>query len=138
MRRGGRNFALVVVSEAVKTVDGEGVEQEFADGQTRHGGIGAYVGHRIAEVTGAETRVTVLGHVQRGSTPSWRDRLVASAFGVHAVDLIAEGKFDRMVAWWNRQVIDVAIEDAIANYHVVELDGPLVRSARGLGICLGD
>lgn len=138
VRRGGRNFALVVVSEAVKTVDGEGVEQEFADGQTRHGGIGAYVGHRIAEVTGAETRVTVLGHVQRGSTPSWRDRLVASAFGVHAVDLIAEGKFDRMVAWWNRQVIDVAIEDAIANYHVVELDGPLVRSARGLGICLGD
>ena len=138
VRRGGRNFALVVVSEAVKTVDGEGLEQEFADGQTRHGGIGAYVGHRIAEVTGAETRVTVLGHVQRGSTPSWRDRLVASAFGVHAVDLIAAGKFDRMVAWWNRQVIDVAIEDAIANYHVVELDGPLVRSARGLGICLGD
>ena len=82
--------------------------------------------------------MTVLGHVQRGSMPNWRDRMIASAFGVHAVDLVRDGKSDRMVAWWNRQIIDVAIEDAIANYHSVELDGPLVRTARGLGICLGD
>ena len=64
--------------------------------------------------------------------------MIASAFGVHAVDLIAEGKFDRMVAWSNREVIDVSIEDAIARYQAVELDGALVRTARGLGICLGD
>ena len=70
--------------------------------------------------------------------PSPRDRLIASAFGVHAVDLIAEGKFDRMVAWSNRQVIDVSIEDAIARYQAVELDSALVKTARGLGICLGD
>jgi 6-phosphofructokinase 1 len=57
---------------------------------------------------------------------------------VHAVDLIAEGKFDRMVAWQNRQVVDVAIEDAIANYQAVDTNGSLVRTARGLGISLGD
>ncbi len=138
VRRTGRNFALVVVSEAVRTAEGEALEQEFADGQKRHGGVGGYMAAKIAETTGAESRVTVLGHVQRGSMPNWRDRMIASAFGVHAVDLIAQEKFDRLVVWWNRQIMDVAIEDAIANYHVVELDGPLVRTARGLGICLGD
>ncbi|GAA4252770.1 ATP-dependent 6-phosphofructokinase [Azospirillum formosense] len=138
VRSTGRNFALVVVSEAVKTVDGTGVQKLFQGGQKRYGGIGDYIGEKIAEATGAETRVTVLGHVQRGSMPSPRDRLVASAFGVHAVDLIAEGKFDRMVAWSNRGVIDVPIAEAIAEYACVELDGAMVKTARGLGISLGD
>ncbi|AIB12210.1 ATP-dependent 6-phosphofructokinase [Azospirillum brasilense] len=138
VRSTGRNFALVVVSEAVKTVDGTGVQKLFQGGQKRYGGIGDYIGEKIAEATGAETRVTVLGHVQRGSMPSPRDRLVASAFGVHAVDLIAEGKFDRMVAWSDRGVIDVPITEAIAKYACVELDGAMVKTARGLGISLGD
>ena len=60
-------------------------------------------------MTGAETRVTVLGHVQRGGQPTWDDRLLASAFGVHAVDLIAEGKFDRLVVWQNRSVVDMPL-----------------------------
>ncbi|AWJ83282.1 6-phosphofructokinase [Azospirillum sp. TSH58] len=138
VRSTGRNFALVVVSEAVKTADGTGVQKLFQGGQKRYGGIGDYIGEKIAEATGAETRVTVLGHVQRGSMPSPRDRLVASAFGVHAVDLIAEGKFDRMVAWSDRGVIDVPITEAIAKYACVELDGAMVKTARGLGISLGD
>ena len=138
VRATGRNFALVVVSEAVKTADGTGVQKLFQGGQKRYGGIGDYIGEKIAEATGAETRVTVLGHVQRGSMPSPRDRLVASAFGVHAVDLIAEGKFDRMVAWSDRGVIDVPITEAIAKYACVELDGAMVKTARGLGISLGD
>ena len=138
VRKQGRNFALVVVSEAVKTSEGKELQKEYLGGEKRFGGIGNYIGEQIANATGAETRVTVLGHVQRGSMPSPRDRLIASAFGVHAVDLIAEGKFDRMVAWSNREVIDVSIEDAIAHYQAVELDGALVRTARGLGICLGD
>lgn len=138
VRATGRNFALVVVSEAVKTADGTGVQKLLQGGQKRYGGIGDYIGEKIAEATGAETRVTVLGHVQRGSMPSPRDRLVASAFGVHAVDLIAEGKFDRMVAWSDRGVIDVPIADAIAKYACVEMDGAMVKTARGLGISLGD
>jgi len=134
----GRNFALVVVSEAVKTADGKGMQVEHADGEKRYGGIGNYIGNQIAAKTGFETRVTVLGHVQRGCAPIPGDRLIAAAFGVHAVKLVAEGKRDRMVAWSNREVIDVAIEDAIASQQAVDLDGALVRTARSLGICLGD
>lgn len=134
----GRNFALVVVSEAVKTVDGDALKIEHAGGEKRYGGIGYYVGERIAAATGFETRVTVLGHVQRGCAPIHSDRLIAAAFGVHAVELVAAGKFDRMVAWSNRSVIDVPIEEAIASYQNVDLDGALVRTARSLGICLGD
>jgi len=138
VRHSGRNFSLVVVSEAVKTADGQEIQRIYSGGQKRFGGIGGYIGERIAEETGAETRVTVLGHVQRGSMPSPHDRLLAAAFGVHAVDLIAAGRYDRMVAWSNRAVIDVPIADAIAGYQPVDLDGALVNTARGLGICLGD
>jgi 6-phosphofructokinase 1 len=134
----GRNFALVVVSEAVKTVDGNAIKVEHEGGEKRYGGIGHYLGELIAEKTGFETRVTVLGHVQRGCAPIASDRLLAAAFGVHAVDLVAAGKFDRMVAWSNRNVIDVPIKDAIASYQAVDLKGPLVHTARSLGICLGD
>ncbi len=134
----GRNFALVVVSEAVKTVDGDALKVEHHGGEKRYGGIGHYLGERISDKTGFETRVTVLGHVQRGCAPTPGDRLIASAFGVYAVELVEQGKFDRMVAWSNRQVIDVPIEEAIASYQAVDLKGALVHTARSLGICLGD
>ncbi|GIK98778.1 MAG: ATP-dependent 6-phosphofructokinase [Alphaproteobacteria bacterium] len=134
----GRNFALVVVAEAVKTENGESLVTQHFGGKPTYGGIGHYIGYRIAQLTGAETRVTVLGHVQRGGQPGARDRLLASAFGVHAVDLIAAGKFDRMVAWQNRDVVDVPLAEAIRYPQVVDPDGVLVRTARGLGICLGD
>lgn len=138
VRAQGRNFALVVVSEAVRTVEGRMVKVEHQGGARRYGGIGHYLGELIAQATGAETRVTVLGHVQRGAPPSAQDRLIATAFGVHAVDLIADGKFDRMVAWSNRRVVDVPIAEAIARYQAVDLESDLIRTARALGICLGD
>ncbi len=134
----GRNFALVVVAEAIRTEAGEPILQSAPGEATRYGGVGHYIGGRIAEATGAEVRVTVLGHIQRGGSPDARDRLMASAFGVHAVDLVAEGKFDRMVGWRAREVIDAAIADVIAAPRLVDLAGPVVRTARGLGICLGD
>lgn len=138
VRRQGRNFALVVVAEALPTESGDKVLQSAPGEGQRYGGIGHYVGDQIARSTGAEVRVTVLGHVQRGGTPDARDRLVASAFGVHAVDLVAAGRFDRMVAWRARQVIDVPIEEAIGQPHLVDPEGAVARTARGLGICLGD
>ena len=82
--------------------------------------------------------MTVLGHIQRGGVPTARDRLMGAAFGTRAVDLLAEGQWDRMVAWRDRQVIDVPIADAIANYRGVDVDGAVVATARGLGISLGD
>lgn len=134
----GRNFALIVVSEAVKTTDNETLEVHHHGGEVRLGGIGHYIGGKLSELTGSETRVTVLGHVQRGSQPTFTDRLIASAFGVHAVDLIAAGKYDRMVSWSNRRVVDVPIEDAIAAYQDVQDDDHLLHTARALGICMGD
>ncbi|PCI00255.1 MAG: 6-phosphofructokinase [Alphaproteobacteria bacterium] len=138
VKESGRNFALIVVSEAVKCENGQALEKEFADGQKRLGGIGDYLGEKIASMTGSETRVTVLGHVQRGGQPTYTDRMIATAFGVHAVDLIRNGAYGRMVAWQNRKVVDVKIEDAIATYQDVKPDDTLVHTARSLGICLGD
>ncbi len=138
VKENGRNFALVIVSEAVKDISGEVLQKEFSDGQKRLGGIGDYLGDKIAEATGSETRVTVLGHIQRGGQPTYHDRMIATAFGVRAVDLIKDEQYGRMVAWQNRQVVDVPIEDAIATYQDVDVDGALVHTARALGICLGD
>jgi ATP-dependent phosphofructokinase / diphosphate-dependent phosphofructokinase len=130
----GKSYSLIIVSEAVKTECGELVRIDT----NRYGGIGHYLATKISAANGAETRVTTLGHTQRGGTPSPLDRLVASAFGVAAVDLIAEGKYDRMVAWQRREVIDVPIEQAISRYCVVDPDSTLVKTARGLGIYLGN
>jgi len=80
----------------------------------------------------------VLGHLQRGGEPTWSDRLVAQAFGVHAVDLVVAGAFDRMVAWQNRAVVDVPLGEAIRAPQTVDPQGALVRTARGLGISLGN
>lgn len=138
VKESGRNFALVVVSEAVKTPDGKKLEIAYHGGELRYGGIGDFIGAHISEMTGSESRVTVLGHVQRGGSPTYNDRLLASAFAVKAVDLIKEKKFNRMVAWSNRQVIDVEIDDAIAAYQQIDPDGSLVHTARALGISFGD
>jgi len=134
----GHNFALVVVSEAVQSPEGETVTGGNAPGSSNFGGIGHLLANRLSRMVDAEIRVTVLGHVQRGGTPTARDRLMASAFGVRAVDLIAEGARDRMVAWRNREVIDVPIEEAIGTPHLVDVNGPVVATARGLGISFGD
>jgi 6-phosphofructokinase 1 len=134
----GHHFCLVIVSEAVCTVSGEQITQTKQFGQSRLGGVGQYVAEQIAQYTGAETRVTVLGHIQRGGISSPQDRLLASAFGVAAVDLIAQGKFDHLVTWQNRNIVSVPIADAISVYRVVDPNGAMVKTARGLGICLGD
>src|SRR5208282_2990608 len=129
-----RNFALVIVAEAVPDLTGQGVWRQHTGGTATYGGIGHSLGKAITGLTGAETRVTVLGHVQRGGQPTSNDRLIASAFGVHAVDLIGEGRFDRMVAWQNRQVVDVPLAEAMRAPQQVDPAGALVRTARGLGI----
>jgi phosphofructokinase-like protein len=138
IKKTGRNFVLVIVAEAVKKETGEAATVNKMGDRERYGGIGHYLGDCISENTHAETRVTVLGHVQRGGQPNALDRMIASAFGVKAVDLIAENKFDRMVAWSKRHVIDVPIEDAIAQYQAVKTDDVLIETAKGLGIYIGE
>lgn len=134
----GKNFSIVIVSEAVCTAEGDAIKNSDRFGECRLGGIGQYLAEEIAIASGAETRVTVLGHVQRGGIPSPLDRLLGGAFGVAAVDLIAAGKYDHVVTWQNREVVSVPISEAIGQYRAVDPNDTLVKTARGLGICLGD
>ena len=137
-RQTGHNFAIVVVAEAVRDRSGAIVQHQHAPGVITYGGIGQVLGETLTRMTGAETRVTVLGHLQRGGAPTWDDRMLASAFGVHAVDCIVEGRYDRLVAWQNRRVVDVPLSAAFEPALLNDADDTLVRTARGLGICLGD
>ena len=130
----GRSHAIVVVAEGVKDENGKKVTSSYG----RYGGIGHYLCARIEELTKTETRVTVLGHTQRGGKPSMRDRVLASAFGVHAVDLVAQGKFDHMVAWHDRGVTEVPLEKIVGISRCVDPNDALVNAARGLGIYVGE
>ena len=96
MKNRGIVHSLIVVAEAVKTENGKSYTIEYADGQKRLGGIGNYLSEEIMKSTDIECRVTSLGHVQRGAPPTPRDRILASAFGVYAVDLIAK---ENMEEW---------------------------------------
>ena len=138
MKKRNLKHSLVVVAEAVKKENGEKVIHEFKDGQKRLGGIGEYISNEIMSKTDVECRVTALGHVQRGAPPTPNDRILASALGVYAVDLLQQKKFDRMVAWKDRKVIDVPISNAISTYKNVERSDALVETALSLGIYIGD
>ncbi len=136
----GRSHALVVVAEGVKTPEGTSVQVAHASDDVRYGGIGQYLSARInKECDDFQTRVTVLGHIQRGGTPSSYDRLMATVFGSKAVDLIAEGRTDRMVAWKDGKLIDVALEEVtgVGTKHV-NPDDDLVKAARDVCIYVGE
>jgi len=138
IRTQGRNHALIVVAEAVKKEDGSKATVKFVDGQVRLGGIGSYLGDEIYKLTDAETRVTVLGHVQRGAQPTHRDRLIASAFGVYAVDLIAKEEFNRIVVWKNRGVTDIDLASIAGQSKTINVNDPLIKVAQGLGVYVGE
>jgi 6-phosphofructokinase 1 len=133
-----RRFALVVVAEGCRTEAGTPLTQAEPEGGVRYGGIGSWLADRLAQRTGWETRYTILGHVQRGGMPSTTDRVLAAAFGVRAVDLAAAGQFGRVVVWQNRRVQDIPLAEAVKSVHLVDVDGDLVRTARGLGVSFGD
>jgi 6-phosphofructokinase 1 len=132
-----RNHALIVCAEAACPKNGEAVYVEQS-GHIVYGGIAHKLGHDIHTLSGAETRVTVLGHVQRGGSPSSFDRVLASSFGVYAVDLLASGVSGRMVSWWDGSVRDVDLSTVVDKEKSVNLMGSRMRAARGLGICFGD
>ena len=115
----GREHALIIVAEAVRKENGEAAALISESGRLRYGGIGQYLGENT-KMTGIETRVTALGHVQKEDSLCAEDRVLASTLGIAAVNLIAQNKYDRMVAWKDRQVIDVPIIDAISNYRSVK------------------
>jgi 6-phosphofructokinase 1 len=119
----GRMFSIVVVSEGVKLAElGTQITQEAtvdAFGHARLGGVGSVLAHEIEARTGYECRVTVLGHLQRGGTPTVFDRVLATRYGVAAVELIKRGQFGHMVALRGTAITSVPLEDGLAGTHAV-------------------
>lgn len=136
----GRTFTLIVVAEGARPKGGSFVEQEHAakDHETRLGGVGAVVAAEVARRTGKDTRVVVLGHLQRGGGPTTFDRLLCTRFGVRAVQLVQDRKFGYMVANIPPDTVPVKITEAIGRLRTVPTDGDIVRTARALGISFGD
>ncbi|HZR82101.1 MAG TPA: ATP-dependent 6-phosphofructokinase [Candidatus Binatia bacterium] len=140
-RKAGHHFAIIVVAEGAFPLGGTALtvkQREPGHPNPILGGVGRWLGDEL-EVRGFKhTRCCVLGHIQRGGIPVPMDRLLATRYGVAVVDLIAEGKFGHMVALRGDDIVSVPIRDAISHYRNVNLDHNLVRTARGLGVCLGD
>ncbi len=139
IRESGRRYSLIAVAEGAKPAEGEQVfhiEGE-AEHEKRLGGIGHDVGEYIADCTGAEVRVTVLGHVQRGGEPTPRDRYLATGFGTEAVHLVADEKWGYMVALRGVDIQHVPMSEAV-NMKFVDPNGSWVQIARDLGIVFGD
>jgi 6-phosphofructokinase 1 len=121
----GRNFSLIVVAEGAKPKGGkEIVYSESIDefGHISLGGVGYYLGKEIEKSTGIETRVVVLGHLQRGGSPTPFDRILATRFGVAAIDLVHEGKFGFMVALQGNKIVSVPLKDVIGKRKTVDLE----------------
>ena len=132
----GSKFDIVVVAEGAKR---EGGEESYLDKTSRRlGGIAYQVAADIAQHIDLEIRVTVLGHIQRGGSPIAYDRILATRFGATAAQLVLDRQFGKMVALRGDEIVPVAIRDAVSRMKYVDPDGPLVESARDVGVSFGD
>lgn len=138
--KNGKRFTLIVVAEGAELPDGGLVTQEEQQGtrQTRLGGIGNYVASEVERRLGRETRVVVLGHLQRGGPPTTFDRVLATQFGAHAVRLVEEGRFGEMVCYRPPAIVGVSLREAVKELSRVSPESSTVQAARALGISFGD
>jgi ATP-dependent phosphofructokinase / diphosphate-dependent phosphofructokinase len=136
----GARFSIVVVAEGAKPVGGQVsiVKAGTAEYVERLGGMGARVAAALEELTGKETRYVVLGHLQRGGAPTSFDRVLATRFGARAVELLIEGAFGNMVAFHPPEIVAVPLDRIVGRTRNVPVDFDVVRTARAMGISLGD
>jgi 6-phosphofructokinase 1 len=123
-RKRSRNFSIIVVAEGAKPKGGKEIvysdkTDEF--GHIKLGGVGYHIGREIEERTGIETRVVVLGHLQRGGSPTAFDRILATRYGIAAIDLVAEGKFGLMVALKSNKIVSVSLKEVIGKRKTVDM-----------------
>lgn len=157
-KKRGKNFSIVVVAEGAKPKDGEMVIQNVRDNgagvdNTKLGGVGQVVAKQLEELTGLEARNTTLGYMQRGGTPTAFDRVLSTKYGSKAMELALEGKFGTLVVIKNGKLDAVSLEDVVgnntrigavsgntkeSNLRKVTMDHDLVKTARNVGINLGD
>jgi 6-phosphofructokinase 1 len=136
----GARFSIVVAAEGAKPVGGSVTLLKSAEGEyvERLGGVGANVAAQIEKLTGKETRSVVLGHLQRGGAPTSFDRVLATRFGARAVELLLDGQFGNMVAFHPPDIVAVPLERVVGRTRNIPPDFDVVRTARAMGISLGD
>lgn len=136
----GKRFSIVVAAEGAFPIGGKPThtEAKHAGREQRLGGIGERVASAVTELTGKETRVVILGHLQRGGPPTTFDRVLGTRFGAAAARLIKKGAFGRMVALLPPDVESVPIRDAIGQMKTVPVNNDIIKSAREIGISFGD
>ena len=138
--RSGAKYSILIVAEGAHEAGKPPVYQQHREigGVKRLGGVGELLAEAIRERSDIELRVTVLGHLQRGGSPTAFDRLLATRFGVMVTDLIAQGHLGQMVALQGGRIVAVPIAEAVAKQKLVSLNSDVVKTALGLGVCLGD
>ena len=137
----GKNFSVVVVAEGAKPKDGEVFVSKVIEGSPdpiRLGGIGNKVAEDLEKLVGLEARSTILGHIQRGGTPTSHDRILSTRYGAAAVELLMQGKFGVMVTLDGDDMSYASLEDVIGQNKAVDPEGELVTIAKGIGISFGD
>jgi len=132
----GKKFSMVVVAEGVKLPPTDTHGNPFP--APRPGQVGFVIGDAIHTILKKDVRVTVLGHIQRGGSPSPFDRILATRFGVEAVELVARGEFGRMVCLRAGEIESVTLDEAVGETRLVDPKGSMVRTARAVGITFGD
>lgn len=138
----GRGYAIIVIAEGAKQIGGEMFYEESTEvgyENVRLGGVASRLIHDLKSA-GLETdmRETVLGHLQRGGTPIAYDRVLATQFGAKAFEMVLSQEFGKMVAYRHPNIVSVPFTDAISHYNFVDPESDLVKTARGIGICMGD
>jgi 6-phosphofructokinase 1 len=139
-RKIGRSFSIVCVAEGSKPVGGQVVVRQVVEGspeRIRLGGIATKLGEDIEKMCGLETRATILGHLQRGGTPTAFDRVLATRFGVAAAEMVARGEFGRMAALRGGDIVSVPLDEVAGRTKLVPLDSQLLRAARAVGTNVG-
>ncbi|WP_455381819.1 6-phosphofructokinase, partial [Salinispira pacifica] len=137
----GKPFSIVVVAEGAMNTEEAKLKLEEREKLWESGGK-ASAGYRIAEAiesaSGMETRVTVLGYLQRGGAPCPEDRVLSTRFGTAAADMIFDGRFGNMVALEGTRIVERPLADIAGKLKLVPAGHPIVESARAIGTCMGD
>ena len=137
----GKRFTIICASEGAKPKGGEQIVDrviEDSPDPIRLGGIGKWLADKLEAMTEIESRYVVLGHVQRGGTPVATDRVLATQFGHHAMELLKEGKRNRLVVMQKGELTDVEITSAADKQRLVPPDHPLIEAARSVYTSFGD
>lgn len=137
-KSGGKRFSIVVIAEGCELPNGGQVYRDPQKGVKPLGGVGEILTYELDKRTHMETRLTVLGHLQRGGTPTAFDRVLATRFGVKSVEMVVEGNFGMMACLKTPNIESVPIEEAVKEQRKVPSDGELIRFARSVGTSFGD